>query len=201
MKCIMPLLVILLISVCTKAQDFNDANYEYHTLDSLSIKNTDLKNILTKYQYCEMEMPYYPDYIIIIKFKDNNDDSKKGRNSDVYLQIESINVRDLKFEEFCGFFYVYETWESKRLVLVKYENNDFNKLETLVIENYPYYEDSIRYLRASMFDSEETDIVRINDIENTYENLSKDYKNHEQNMKKYQEELDEDIEFYDDEII
>ena len=44
MKCIMPLLVILLISVCTKAQDFNDANYEYHTLDSLSIKNTDLKN-------------------------------------------------------------------------------------------------------------------------------------------------------------
>lgn len=126
MKCIMPLLVILLISVCTKAQDFNDANYEYHTLDSLSIKNTDLKNILTKYQYCEMEMPYYPDYIIIIKFKDNNDDSKKGRNSDVYLQIESINVRDLKFEEFCGFFYVYETWESKRLVLVKYENNDSN---------------------------------------------------------------------------
>ena len=73
-----------------------------------------------------MEMPYYPDYIIIIKFKDNNDDSKKGRNSDVYLQIESINVRDLKFEEFCGFFYVYETWESKRLVLVKYENNDSN---------------------------------------------------------------------------
>lgn len=126
MKCIMPLLVILLISVCTKAQDFNDANYEYHTLDSLSIKNTDLKNILTRYQYCEMEMPYYPDYIIIIKFKDNNDDSKKGRNSDVYLQIESINVRDLKFEEFCGFFYVYETWESKRLVLVKYENNDSN---------------------------------------------------------------------------
>lgn len=126
MKCIMPLLVILLISVCTKAQDFNDANYEYHTLDSLSIKNTDLKNILTKYQYCEMEMPYYPDYIIIIKFKDNNDDSKKGRSSDVYLQIESINVRDLKFEEFCGFFYVYETWESKRLVLVKYENNDSN---------------------------------------------------------------------------
>lgn len=126
MKCIMPLLVILLISVCTKAQDFNDANYEYHTLDSLSIKNTDLKNIQTKYQYCEMEMPYYPDYIIIIKFKDNNDDSKKGRNSDVYLQIESINVRDLKFEEFCGFFYVYETWESKRLVLVKYENNDSN---------------------------------------------------------------------------
>ena len=45
MKCIMPLLVILLISVCTKAQDFNDANYEYHTLDSLSIKNTDLKNM------------------------------------------------------------------------------------------------------------------------------------------------------------
>lgn len=126
MKCIMPLLVILLISVCTKAQDFNDANYEYHTLDSLSIKNTDLKNILTRYQYCEMEMPYYPDYIIIIKFKDNNDDSKKGRNSDVYLQIESINVRDLKFEEFCGFFYVYETWDSKRLVLVKYENNDSN---------------------------------------------------------------------------
>ena len=126
MKCIMPLLVILLISVCTKAQDFNDANYEYHTLDSLSIKNTDLKNILTKYQYCEMEMPYYPDYIIIIKFKDNNNKKKKGRNSDVYLQIESINVRDLKFEEFCGFFYVYETWESKRLVLVKYENNDSN---------------------------------------------------------------------------
>lgn len=86
-------------------------------------------------------------------------------------------------------------------VNVKYENNDFNKLETLVIENYPYYEDSIRYLRASMFDSEETDIVRINDIENTYENLSKDYKNLEQNMKEYQEELDEDIGFYDDEII
>lgn len=125
MKCI-GLLIILLTSVCIKAQDFDNDNYEYHVLDLLSINDTHLKYILEMYQYWEMEMPYYPDYIIIIEFKDNVNYTKKEKNT-VSLLIRSTDVKDLRYEKYSGFLYTHELRKEKRLVLVKYEYPDSNR--------------------------------------------------------------------------
>ena len=138
MKYIMPFVLILLISVCAKAQDFDDNNYEYHLLDLLSIKNTDFEHIIKMYQYWEMEMPYYPNYIIIIEFKDNANGMKKENNT-VYLQIRSTDVKIVRYDEFCGFFYTYEKRSSRRLVLVKYENSNSNSDKVMQLGNRILY--------------------------------------------------------------
>lgn len=68
---------------------------------------------------------------------------------------------------------------------------------SLIREHYPYYFDTMISLKATLTDSKVTYIVELNDMEDIYENLSKNYKRHDEFMKKY---YDEEKDFLDGDI-
>ena len=85
---------------------------------------------------------------------------------------------------------------------VSYPSDDFDSLTSLIREHYPYYFDTMVSLKVTLADPKSTYIVELNDMEDIYENLSKNYKRHDEFMKKYYDEgkifLDDDIEFIDE---
>lgn len=85
---------------------------------------------------------------------------------------------------------------------VSYPNDDFDSLTSLIREHYPYYFDTMVNLKATLADPKSTYIAELNDMEDIYESLSKNYKRHDEFMKKYQEQeidyFDEDIDFIDE---
>lgn len=85
---------------------------------------------------------------------------------------------------------------------VSYPSDDFDSLTSLIREHYPYYFDTMVSLKVTLADPKSTYIVELNDMEDIYESLSKNYKRHDEFMKKYQEQeidyFDEDIDFIDE---
>ena len=87
---------------------------------------------------------------------------------------------------------------------VKHEENSFETLKALIRDNFPYYRDSLISLSVMMSNPTETYISLLNSMDSVYNYFAKTYKNHEENMKKYNEEmendeLDEELEFIDEE--
>lgn len=78
--------------------------------------------------------------------------------------------------------------EMLNFLKLKYEQEDFYYLISLVEYNYPYYIDTLMHLENLMNDPEESYISLLNSMEKIYNKISKNYKNHDENMKKYEEE-------------
>jgi len=72
---------------------------------------------------------------------------------------------------------------------VAYEKDEFYYICNLISEHYPYYEQNLISLRASLSNPEYTMIYKIDQLESTYQYFKKDYKNREENMRKYQKEM------------
>ena len=72
---------------------------------------------------------------------------------------------------------------------VAYEKDELYYLCNLISEHYPYYEQNLISLRASLSNPEYTMIYKIDQLESTYQYFKKDYKNREENMRKYQKEM------------
>lgn len=70
------------------------------------------------------------------------------------------------------------------------DTDDFEYLQTLVENEYPFYFDTLTHLSVLKWDPNVTYIVLLNSMEDIYECLSKNYKNREELMKKYQKEQD-----------
>ena len=73
---------------------------------------------------------------------------------------------------------------------VKYEDNSFEGLKSLIRDHFPYYRDNIISLNVMMSNPTETYISLLNSMEDIYNYFSKTYKKHEDNMRKYKEELE-----------
>ena len=90
---------------------------------------------------------------------------------------------------------------------VRYDSETFEGLRPRVCEEYPWYEERLRFLYSSMGMSWTTYIELIDDMEKLYSYLEKDYKNIEENKKEYEDKkreereknaLDEDEVIFDD---
>lgn len=66
----------------------------------------------------------------------------------------------------------------------------FSDLETLVMQEYPFYMDVLIHLDVKLFDPEETYPSILDTMEAIYKKFSKNYKNREALLKEYEEAKD-----------
>ena len=161
------------------------------------------------------------------KFEDSRYDSIDVDCVEVILMLDSfydlLTYKDTDYKEFANYYrdfelkdgetykdlYDREKEKLRKLFMemldfldVSYPSDDFDSLTSLIREHYPYYFDTMVSLKVTLADPKSTYIVELNDMEDIYENLSKNYKRHDEFMKKYYDEgkvfLDDDMEFIDE---
>lgn len=137
--------------------------------------------------------------LVLILTEEENDYKKYANYYREYKLKEGETYKDIqeKIEE--KFIDLFK--EMLNYVGAEYDKdkNNFEYLQTLVEEQYPFYFDTLIHLNVLKWNPNITYIVLLNSMEDIYENFSKNYKNREKLMKIYQEEQEfewpeEDIE-------
>ncbi len=144
----------------------------------------------------DVEVIYYLDYVYYILTYEG--DGYK-ENANMYREVELENgqtLEDLYNIEVKKFVKLFK--EILDFLNVKYDKseNNMEKLKSLVIRNYPYYESCL--INLVSHNPNVTYIKQLDYMENIYDNIKNTYKNYDENMKNYEKTNNEDIEFIDD---
>ncbi len=115
-------------------------DYEYYTLELLTIKNKSIEDILYRYVLWWEQNISDADCIIIMELSHNNFDSNftETKAKNYYLRIRSISDSNVKYDGFSGFFY-YKVWDERFLVLVKYtdgKKDGIMQMGNHMLQNY-----------------------------------------------------------------
>lgn len=149
------------------------------------IKTDDVENLIALDDlYCELD-PETGDYKDVADFYEDIELEEGQTYEDLYNE---------KIEKFVGLFK-----EMLDYINVKHEENSFEALKALIRDNFPYYSDNLISLSVMMSNPTETYISLLSSMDSVYNYFAKTYKNHEENLKKYNEEMQNDIEFIDEE--
>ena len=121
------------------------------------------------------------------RLKDNKEEYKKYADWYIDFELEEWQTyKDLYEQEKEKFIKLFK--EMLEYLKERYKREDFDYLESLVMQKYPYYLDIFIHLDTVRWDTRETYISVLDSMERIYRKMSNHYKNHEQNMKEYEEE-------------
>jgi len=163
--------------------DMIDTNYHFYHEEILKInlnEKQEIDNLIRLYEILKEEgndytkyAYYYRDYIL-----ENGQTYEK-----LYQGLKQKFI--LLFKEMLN--------EVKEM----YDQNicDFDDLKVKVIDQYPFYFDTLMHLDVMISNKDTTYIELLNSMENIYDKISKSYKNREELLKKYKEE--QEIEWID----